>query len=438
MRALRSVFFFVFGLLLGASAVTAFAAQIEGPARYGSSVNFNYPDGLNVRRRSGPIYDWPDAPNGWGNMRDVNKISIGGRDVNIEGIRKFQPINLARSAVTMAKLAGPIGIGLTLLPYVWDAVEGWLEPAASDVDPWVWQGSWPDPPYQNFQWTGSRAGLCQEYARRHAGVRGWTLGDVTHCELFEQSLQMRYIGNGYERGAYNIATKGAAQEVQEEFTPVSDQALEDAIYIELVARGVGSDLARRLIEAGYTLAPDGHEAVGPSSIPGDTTTSTTSGPAGTTTTTTSITNNLTYNTDNTTNTTTVTVTQTTNTTTTAPDGTTTTSVDTKTPAPGETPPEEEPKAFCDLFPDASACQKLDIPEGQPVEPEEVNVTFAPSGGFGSEGGSCPSPYSFNVQGRAFSIDYQPFCNFFTAVRPVVIAMAFITAMLIALGGYKRD
>jgi len=110
----------------------------------------------------------------------------------------------------------------------------------------------------------------------------------------------------------------------------------------------------------------------------------------------------------------------------------------KSPAPGETPPEEEPKAFCDLFPDASACQKLDIPEGQPVEPEEVNVTFAPSGGFGSEGGSCPSPYSFSVQGRAFAIDYQPFCDFFTSVRPVVIAMAFVTAMLIALGGYKRD
>ncbi|NMG73124.1 hypothetical protein, partial [Parazoarcus communis] len=31
----------------------------------------------------------------------------------------------------------------------------------------------------------------------------------------------------------------------------TDQQIEDAIYVELVARGMGSDLARRLIEAGY-------------------------------------------------------------------------------------------------------------------------------------------------------------------------------------------
>ncbi|NMG73126.1 hypothetical protein, partial [Parazoarcus communis] len=33
--------------------------------------------------------------------------------------------------------------------------------------------------------------------------------------------------------------------------PATDQQIEDAIYVELVARGMGSDLARRLIEAGY-------------------------------------------------------------------------------------------------------------------------------------------------------------------------------------------
>lgn len=446
MRALRAVFFFFFGLLLGGSAVTAFAAQIEGPARYGPSVNFNYPDGLEVRRRSGPIYDWPDAPNGWGNMRDVNKMSIGGRDVNIEGIRKFQPINLARSAVTLAKLAGPIGIGLTLLDLVWDEVEGWLSPSGVD-DPVPGVSYWSNGSLMTRCRSASEKcswnDVVEEFTPKAWGGSAIQNRQYSHVigTLYGNTVRAVFKGtwNGapYE-GEFWFSYGGESHGQEQPRSPATDAELEDAIYTELVARGMGSDLARRLIEAGYTLAPDGHEAVGPSSIPGDTTTSTTSGPAGTTTTTTSTTNNLTYNTDNTTNTTTVTVTQTTNTTTTAPDGTTTTSVGTKAPAPGETPPEEEPKAFCDLFPDASACQKLDIPEGQPVEPEEVNVTFSPSGGFGSEGGSCPSPYSFSVQGRAFAIDYQPFCNFFVAVRPVVIAMAFITAMLIALGGYKRD
>lgn len=446
MRALRAVFFFFFGLLLGGSAVTAFAAQIEGPARYGPSVNFNYPDGLEVRRRSGPIYDWPDAPNGWGNMRDVNKMSIGGRDVNIEGIRKFQPINLARSAVTMAKLLGPISIGLTVLDLLWDEGQGWLyDPPPTETtdqprdyqDGAYWLAGWPG------SWSTPRAAcLAMRPNQPTTGVYWWDSSSQFSCQResgysplnWGRGPRMTCPEGSTDLGDGNCRVAGEDPEPR----PATDAEIEDAIYVDLVARGMGSDLARRLIEAGYTLAPDGHEAVGPSSIPGDTITSTTSGPAGTTTTTISTTNNLTYNTDNTTNTTTVTVTQTTNTTTTAPDGTTTTSVATKAPAPGETAPEEEPKAFCDLFPDASACQKLDIPEGQPVEPEEVNVTFAPSGGFGSEGGSCPSPYSFSVQGRAFSIDYQPFCNFFVAVRPVVIAMAFITAMLIALGGYKRD
>ena len=444
MRALRAVFFFFFGLLLGGSAVTAFAAQIEGPARYGPSVNFNYPDGLEVRRRSGPIYDWPDAPNGWGNMRDVNKMSIGGRNVDIEGIRKFQPINLARSAVTMAKLAGPIGIGLTLLDLVWDEAQGWLVEPEPIPEPQGPQGSFSNNMCSTSHSTPRDACLGTNVCAGSSwpGTYSWggQVDTFVYCHREDGSLHLTAVtanvvcptGWTYSGGA--CVAPGDPPERR----AATDAEIEDAIYTELVARGMGSDLARRLIEAGYTLAPDGHEAVGPSSIPGDTITSTTSGPAGTTTTTTSTTNNLTYNTDNTTNTTTVTVTQTTNTTTTAPDGTTTISVATKAPAPGETAPEEEPKAFCDLFPDASACQKLDIPEGQPVEPEEVNVTFAPSGGFGSDGGSCPAPYSFGVQGRAFSIDYQPFCDFFVAVRPVVIAMAFITAMLIALGGYKRD
>lgn len=443
MRALRSVVFFFFGLLLGGSAVTAFAAQIEGPARYGPSVNFNYPDGLEVRRRSGPIYDWPDAPNGWGNMRDVNKMSIGGRDVNIDGIRKFQPINLARSAVTMAKLAGPIGIGLTLLDLIWDEVaKRWV--VEQDPDEALSSGVTGALLQQCGYYTRSNVAAmsaCKTAKMTWASQNGYSFAGYTQTPHPSPTVYQP-LWNGYfcpPNTGFDASLNACVTNPPPARTvPASDQEIQDAIYTELVARGMGSDLARRLIEAGYTLEPDGHEAVGPSSIPGDTTTSTTSGPAGTTTTTTSTTNNLSYNTDNTTNTTTVTVTQTTNTTTTAPDGTTTTSVATKAPAPGETPPEEEPKAFCDLFPDASACQKLDIPEGQRVEPEEVNVTFAPSGGFGSEGGSCPSPYSFSVQGRAFSIDYQPFCNFFVAVRPVVIAMAFITAMLIALGGYKRD
>lgn len=440
MRLLRLCLGFVVGLVLGASVTFAYAQQLNGPARYGSSIRFNYPDGINAPRRTGgPIYDFPDAPDGWGKMRDINKIKMGSHTFDVHGVRKFSPGTLAKVGAGFARVAGPVGIGITLGELVWDEAQGWLKPAPDNTDPvpgvYYWHTS-----YGPCNTPQAKCTFDQTTANIDASLTTYVYDSVELINWTTQTVHawFRSISPPFAKVTIYIRFGGSAP--VEETRPATDQELEDAIYVELVSRGMGSDLARRLIEAGYTPTPDGHEADGPTSIPGDTTTTTTSGSAGTTTTTTNTTNNLTYNTNTTTNTTTITVTQTTTTTTTAPDGGTTVSESTKAPTPGATPeaPPEEPTPFCEQYPDASACKPLDVPPSDPVAPHEIPVTFSPSGGFGSEGGSCPAPHGFIVQGRSYQISYDQACSFFAAVRPVVVAVAFFSALLIALGGYKRD
>jgi len=443
-RSLRAFLFLCVGLCLGGFSVFAFAAASD----YGRSMRLNYPNSGQARPPgwySQPRYDFPGAPDGWGHLRDINTLEIGGRRVDLEGVRRFGPRTLAKGALGLARSLGPLGIGLTLADLLWDEAQGWLidppavgdEEVPKDYSPgryWImsWPGTFDTPrdaclsmkPAQpvtgGYYWTGSDTFSCLREAGY--GALHWGRGPSMVCPAGTQDL-----GNGWCR----------VPGVDEPPRPATDSELEDAIYTELVARGMGSDLARRLIEAGYTPTPDEVTGTGPSSVPGDTITSTTSGPAGTTSTTTNTTHNLNYNTNTTNNTTTVTITNTTTTTTTTPDGTTTTETTESAPE-GQTEPPPEEKPFCELYPDASACAKLDVPATDPNESEDVTVTLTPTGGFGAEGGSCPPPFPFVVQGRSYQISYAQACDFFSAVRPVVIAAAMLSALLIALGGYKRD
>jgi len=462
-RSLRAFLFLCVGLCLGGFSVFAFAAASD----YGRSMKLNYPNSGQARPPgwySQPRYDFPGAPDGWGHLRDINTLEIGGRRVDLEGVRRFGPRTLAKGALGLARALGPLGIGLTLADLVWDEAQGWLRPADPEqVNPW--------PEYAGAWYSGAAAGAheCATYQENctfsdalqaymdylvpltfgasttytitGASVSGnratvyYTAHHPSWGDLARTSNLERFPGT--TTCPAGMTLQGDICVGQGEPQPVTDQELEDAIYAELVARGMGSELARRLIEAGYTPTPDEVTGTGPSSVPGDSITSTTSGPAGTTSTTTNTTHNLNYNTNTTNNTTTVTITNTTTTTTTRPDGTTTTETTESAPEGQIEPPPQE-KPFCELYPDASACAKLDVPATDPNESEDVTVTLTPTGGFGAEGGSCPPPFPFVVQGRSYQISYAQACDFFSAVRPVVIAAAMLSALLIALGGYKRD
>lgn len=435
MRSLRAFLFLCVGLCLGGFSVFAFA----GVSDYGRSMKLNAPLSSGARFSGAPIYDWSDAPSGWGRMNDINKINIGGKSFDVTGGRLFSPQTLAKGAVSFVRFGGIGWAGLMLAPLVWDAAQGWLYPG-DDVNPAdgpqgsyrnTLCGSLHSSPgeacdatnvcFPNVKWTGAWQKASGTY---YACQRG----DGTYHASTVETLLVCPEGTVWNGSACSPAGD----------RPATDQEIEDAIYAELVARGMGSELARRLVEAGYNPPVDGIEIDGPSSIPGDTTTTTTSGPAGTTSTTTNTTHNISYTTNTTNNTSTVTITNTTTSTTTTPDGTTTTETTEAAPEGAETEPPPEEKPFCELYPDASACAKLDVPAADPNQSEDVTVTLKPTGGFGAEGGSCPPPFPFVVQGRSYQISYAQACDFFSAVRPVVIAAAMLSALLIALGGYKRD
>lgn len=447
MRSLRAFLFFCVGLFLGGFSVFAFAAASD----YGRSMRLNAPESSRARFNGIPRYDFDSAPSAWGKMKDINSIGIGNKVFDVTGGRLFSPQTLAKGAVSFVRFGGPAWIGWMLAGLVWDELTGtWLKPTqqeGSHQDGFTWAQAEALPLCTNTSGVFSLSGFVDanpvgsyclyqgSYAPPPVGG-SFRVGYVSSSNV--PPAGWTYMTNRapkYGHASRNFIYDGS--EAQPEYVAATDQDLEDAIYVELVARGMGSDLARRLIEAGYNPPVDGIEIDGPSSVPGDTVTSTTSGPAGTTTTTTNTTHNISYTTNTTNNTSTVTVTNVSTTTVTAPDGTTTTET-TETAPEGSTEPPPEEKPFCEQYPDASACAKLDVPTTDPIESEDVTVTLTPTGGFGAEGGSCPPPHSFVVQGRSYQISYAQACDFFSAVRPVVVAAAMLSALLIALGGYKRD
>lgn len=102
-----------------------------------------------------------------------------------------------------------------------------------------------------------------------------------------------------------------------------------------------------------------------------------------------------------------------------------------TPPPGETTtPTEKPPGLCDEYPDILACTKLDTPEEDPLEEQEKNVSVQADGGWGG-GGSCPAPRHINGANVDFS--FTPLCDALAMFRPILVAIAWLSAGLILLG-----
>lgn len=412
-RGLRMAIGFAVGLILGGASVASFAAASD----YGRSMRLRAPASSGARFTGAPIYDWADAPSGWGRMNDINKINIGSKSFDVTGGRLFSPGTLARGAVSFARFGGPAWLGFMLAGLVWDEVSRrWL---ISEVPDEV-VGGMACREAAGIMSNGGYAPECDKPAAAglawfRAGTEGpWAVAFGGSCGHV-MTASWRYTARGYN--------PGTCPALGEERV-ATDLELEDAIYVQLVARGMGSDLARRLIKAGYKPTPDGFDLDGPSSIPGDTVTTTTSGPAGQTSRTTNTSHNITYNTTN--NTSTVTITNTTTTTVTSPDGTTTETT-TETPSEGgETTPPEEPKPFCELNPTASACAELGETQDEDLDEESVNVSWSQEGGAA---GACPAPIQISVLGTQHAIEWTPICQVASGIRPIVIGLAWLSAAL---------
>lgn len=101
-------------------------------------------------------------------------------------------------------------------------------------------------------------------------------------------------------------------------------------------------------------------------------------------------------------------------------------------------PQENP-GLCDQYPDIVACAKLgEAPEAKPLENIDKTLEIKKEQGWGPENGTCPAPKTATVAGVALEMSFQPLCDFATGIRPVIIGLAWISAVMGFLGLSRKD
>jgi hypothetical protein len=108
------------------------------------------------------------------------------------------------------------------------------------------------------------------------------------------------------------------------------------------------------------------------------------------------------------------------------------------PGDNDNPKPEEQQSLCEKHPDILACQKLDQPEAKELAKEDINISITPVSGWGAENAACPAPRSVMVAGRAVSLSWQPVCDFATGLRPLVIALAWLSAVSMVIVVARRN
>ena len=108
--------------------------------------------------------------------------------------------------------------------------------------------------------------------------------------------------------------------------------------------------------------------------------------------------------------------------------------ETDKPAPEETD-------LCKLHPDILACVKVAKPgelEPTPVPNDVKNLQITPDQGWGPSAGTCPAPKTAQVMGVALEMPFTMLCDFASAIKPLFIAFAWLSAALTFFGFGRKD
>lgn len=105
--------------------------------------------------------------------------------------------------------------------------------------------------------------------------------------------------------------------------------------------------------------------------------------------------------------------------------------------PDDKPSDKEP-GLCDMYPEILACQKLDQPPDKDLQTSEKPISITPDSGWGAEDAGCPSPKIINVQGQQIAIPFDLFCTYMQGMRPIIIAMAWLSAAFILIGARESS
>lgn len=97
------------------------------------------------------------------------------------------------------------------------------------------------------------------------------------------------------------------------------------------------------------------------------------------------------------------------------------------------PRDPKETGLCDMYPDIAACQKLGDLDKVPVANKTVPLAINREEGFGPSEGTCPAPRQFTIMGKTMAFRWDLLCDFAQGVRPVIIGMAYLAAVLAFLG-----
>jgi hypothetical protein len=103
-------------------------------------------------------------------------------------------------------------------------------------------------------------------------------------------------------------------------------------------------------------------------------------------------------------------------------------------APPVDTPEEQPQGptDCEKFPTSVGCTDLGTPSAGELMPHsEVPLSFNPVSL--PTNATCPAPITVGGFGSSYTIEYDAACSYASGIRPVAIAVAYITALFIIFG-----
>jgi len=109
------------------------------------------------------------------------------------------------------------------------------------------------------------------------------------------------------------------------------------------------------------------------------------------------------------------------------------------PATGQPKNDTPTPDFCAEHPDVLSCLKVgDVPADDPVQVKEKQVSISPDSGWGPSNGTCPADLSHTTgTGMVIKLSYGPTCRAASILRPIIIGLGWLSAVLIFMGISRR-
>ena len=96
--------------------------------------------------------------------------------------------------------------------------------------------------------------------------------------------------------------------------------------------------------------------------------------------------------------------------------------------------------MCEDNPDASACQPLgEPPEAGVIPTQDVPLSMDSPVSFGPSTAACPAPRVINTQlAGTLEFSYEGACMFADGIRPIVVGLAYLAAIMSFFGIGSRE